>query len=368
MPTKSKIAYLMHVDWNWIKQRPHFLYEELTKYYHVDLFYVDKLFNKDRNKNSYEVYSNSKVNKFKKIPLSGRFRALQYIEKFLNSQSIHLLNNYDYIWITSPLMLDFISLDQVDNKIVIYDCMDNFLGFYEGTNKVDRLKPLEIALIKRSDFVFCSSGYLKHKIISLYRNYLRSDPIVINNGISSSLYRQHEIVDKSKIKENAMINLTYIGTIGEWIDFNSLIKVLDNFPNVTFTMIGPVDVKVPEHSRINFIGVVRHNELVHYASKAHALIMPFKLTELVRAVDPVKIYEYIYFNKPILAINYEEMYKFLPFVNLYNNDAQLISLVNKIINEDYMKFSKEHIFQFLNKNTWNLRCKSIVRILKGEAK
>lgn len=358
----------MHVDWNWIKQRPHFLYEELTKYYHVDLFYVDKLYSKNHNKNSYDVYSDSKVKKIKKLPFSGKQKALQYIEKKMNRQSIQLLHNYDYIWITSPLMLEFISLDQIENKKVIYDCMDNFLGFYEGTNKVERLKTLEISLIKRSDVVFVSSRYLKQKIISLYRHYLRPDPIVVNNGISPSMYRQRSVVETNEAKEEGLINFTYIGTIGEWIDFNSLNIVLDRFPNVIFTMIGPLEVKVPKHPRINFIGVVSHNELVHYANKAHALVMPFKLNELVRAVDPVKIYEYIYFKKPIIAVNYEEMHKFLPFVNLYSNDSELISLVNKIINEEYMKFSDEDIFQFLNKNTWDIRCKSIVSILKGATK
>ena len=35
----KKILYLMHVPWGWIKQRPHFIAENLSKYYKVNVFY-----------------------------------------------------------------------------------------------------------------------------------------------------------------------------------------------------------------------------------------------------------------------------------------------------------------------------------------
>src|SRR3954471_3757692 len=30
-PLKHRILYVMHVDWRWIKQRPHFMAEELSR-------------------------------------------------------------------------------------------------------------------------------------------------------------------------------------------------------------------------------------------------------------------------------------------------------------------------------------------------
>lgn len=128
MPTKSKMAYLMHVDWDWIKQRPHFLYEELTRYYSVDLFYIDKMYGSEagRNRNSRDVFSESKVRTLKKLPLSGKFKGLRTIEWVMNRSIHQSLNQYDYIWVTSPLLLDFVSLDHLEDKVVIYDCMDDF--------------------------------------------------------------------------------------------------------------------------------------------------------------------------------------------------------------------------------------------------
>ena len=35
----KKILYVMNVEWNWIKQRPHFIAEGLSKNYHVEVLY-----------------------------------------------------------------------------------------------------------------------------------------------------------------------------------------------------------------------------------------------------------------------------------------------------------------------------------------
>ncbi len=357
----------MHVDWNWIKQRPHFLYEELTNFYSVDLFYIHKLYDKNRGEISNFRYTqgHSQINTFKKIPLSGRFRGLQFFEKMLNYRLIKLLQQYDYIWITSPIILDFVSLELLKDKVVIYDCMDDFLGFYTGSKNFDRLKQLEIDLVKRADILFSSSEYLNGIIISRYKDFLKTSPNVINNGVSRDLLVHDGPTENLRTTKFATLNLIYIGTIGDWIDFDLILKVLYQIPEVVFTMIGPIDTKVPSHSRLNFIGAVDHDKIKNYAATATALVMPFKLNELVKSVDPVKIYEYIHFQKPIFAINYDEMVKFLPFVNLYTNVNDFINLILKLKDGTMETYSKKEAEEFLNRSTWDLRCKKIVEILEG---
>ncbi|MGG4394309.1 hypothetical protein ABEX25_08335 [Paenibacillus thiaminolyticus] len=365
---QSRMAYLMHVDWNWIKQRPHFLYEELTKHYCVDLIYINKLYDKQKKKinNSRNVYSDSTVDTLNKLPLSGRSGFLKRIERLINRKSINLLSRYEYIWITSPIILEFVSLDLFPGKTVIYDCMDDFLGFYNNPKEIERFRSLEITLVQRADIVFSSSTYLKNKMVSSYQDYLRASPIVINNGISSALCEQRSVaaINKQVSKKNKL-ELIYIGTIDKWIDFELIINILNQIPNVVFTMIGPVNTKIPSHSRLYFVGVVEHNKLANYANEADALVMPFKLNELTRAVDPVKIYEYIHFNKPIFAINYEEMHKFQPFVSLYSDEAELYRLVMHLQSGSFKMYSEDEAQKFLSKSTWEVRCKQIVDVLKG---
>lgn len=367
MPTKSKMAYLMHVDWDWIKQRPHFLYEELTRYYSVDLFYIDKIYDEHSggNRNSRNVHSKSALHTLKKLPLSGRFPALRQVERLLNWKVIQSLDQYEYIWITSPLLLDFISLELLNEKKVIYDCMDDFLGFYPGFNVLDRFRELEIRLVKRADLVITSSEYLKNKMVKSYGEYMKSDPIVLNNGISTSLLKDDGAVAEENTPSSNLLNLMYIGTIGAWMDFDILLCLLDRLPDCVLTLVGPVETMVPSHPRIRCAGTVKHDELADYARKADVLIMPFVLNELVRAVDPVKIYEYISFGKPIVAIDYDEMHKFLPFVHLYSSENELISSITQVREGNLAVHDREQAMKFLKASTWEERGKRIVRILEG---
>lgn len=362
-----KIAYLMHIDWDWIKQRPHFIYEELSKYFEVDLFFVHKFYDRQKKTNIRNVHSkSSKVNRIRKMPFSGRFKSMQWIERTINSRIIHSFNDYDIIWITSPLILDFIPLEQFHNKTVIYDCMDDFFGFYNSPKRRVKMQSIETALIQRADVIITSSAYLKHKLISFYQGSVKAVPIVINNGISLAMIQADKYLTKgeSLVCVTNFLNLMYIGTIGEWIDFELILSVLDQIHDVMFIMIGPVITKVPKHPRINYIGIVEHDKIDKYALNANAFIMPFKLNELVRSVDPVKIYEYIHFHKPIIAIDYGEMHKFSTFVNLYSNETEFLELILELQNENHIMYSESDALNFLNANTWDIRCEQIKTVLE----
>ncbi|MEC0258401.1 glycosyltransferase family protein [Paenibacillus lautus] len=248
--------------------------------------------------------------------------------------------------------------------------MDDFLGFFSGFDGIRRLKQLEVGLMKRADVVFTSSSYLREKMKSIYRFELKDPPNLVNNGISSTLFERGgngNFGNIGVLKTGGFLNIMYMGTVGEWIDFDIIINILREKPNVKFTIIGPIDTKVPRHSRINYVGPVEHNQLPDYALLADALIMPFRLNELVRSVDPVKIYEYIFFQKPVFAINYKEMHKFLPFVTLYSNKEELLQLVEDLQDGKAEVHSKAEIITFLKQNTWDVRCKQIVSILEGDS-
>lgn len=220
-------------------------------------------------------------------------------------------------------------------------------------------------MVKRADRVITSSEYLRNKMISSYREYLTSEPFVVNNGISLSIMKKNEKASYLKSENNNLLNLMYIGTIGKWMDFDLILRVLDQVPECMFTLVGPVEANVPSHPRIQCAGTVKHDQLSGVAQTADALVMPFMLNELVRAVDPVKMYEYIYFNKPILAIDYAEMQKFKPFVHLYSEENELINLVKKVLDNKIERYSHTDAMNFLRNNTWENRCKHIVRILEG---
>jgi hypothetical protein len=87
--------------------------------------------------------------------------------------------------------------------------------------------------------------------------------------------------------------------------------------------------------------------------------MPFIVNRLIEAVDPVKLYEYIAFGLPSLAPRYAETERFVPFVNLYNDTDDAITITETLLAKSYSEKSVENREKFLLANSWKKRSTQI---------
>ena len=93
------------------------------------------------------------------------------------------------------------------------------------------------------------------------------------------------------------------------------------------------------------------------------LIMPFVVNDIVRFVDPVKLYEYIAFGKCIVSIYYPEIERFRDFVFFYRTPEEYRKLLDKLTESGFPpKYTDVQRENFLKENTWNMR----YNILKKE--
>jgi len=353
----KKMAYIMHVDWNWIKQRPHFLAEHLTDYYDLDIFYIKNYAIKGLIKNQAKV----NIYKLNKIPLSGKIPFLRKIEKSINKKVLNKVysSDYDYIWISSPIILGFIDLERLQNKKIVYDCMDNLLEFYKEGIIRQYLHEAEKKLLGKAKVIFTSSEQLKKVIVNKGVN---KEAIVLNNGIEPESLLKLSIVNIVNKKRN-LFNIVYFGTISKWFNFNLLLELLEIHKDIMFTLIGPTDILVPKNERIRYIGAVEHSKLQEYALEADAFIMPFILNDLILSVDPVKVYEYIAFMKPTFVIRYNETEKFKDFVYLFDALEDLSRMINTVKKEAKYISNEVEVKKFIEKNSWSQRTKEVKCIL-----
>ncbi|NOV00275.1 glycosyltransferase [Paenibacillus planticolens] len=355
----KKIAYIMHVDWRWIKQRPHFIAEELSKWYEIDVFYIANF----RRKMLVPAQTSPTVclaGFFIKLPFSARSSIVKFIENRINRRTQKKLNNshYDWVWITSPVVLDFVNINLTKN--VIYDCMDDVLAFPQKGKIIDLLKRNELLLLNKSSVIIASSNDLKRKLH--VRGY-KGEITVINNALNRSFIQEYPYEQNQVELVEKKFRLAYFGTISKWMDMNMLERLLQNIPNIEIILIGPLEIKLPKHGNLIYISPVAHSELKRLCSNTDAFIMPFIINDLILSVDPVKIYEYLSFGKPVVAINYDETKKFLPYISLYNNYEQLEELILNIINNKYVTQDRINVNKFLQKNCWDSRAFEIHKLL-----
>ena len=369
---KNKMLYLMHVPWAWIKQRPHFFAEYLNIDFDLKVFYKKPLKVPNRNliQKSNEIISISSffIIPFQRLPFFKRFKNFEIINNFLIKLQLPSIEYFDFVWITSWSMYTLIEKKLPLTTKLIFDCMDDELEFPDikiNKNILSNALSKEREIMKRADVVFCSSEYLKNKI--LLRSGVKREIIVVNNGIGIPIYNEllnyqsQQVLNKINELENVFL---YVGSVSSWFDFESLLFVLEKDIRVNFVLLGPSDIKIPNHERLHHLGVVDRDDLFKLIKNVKCLIMPFKLNELIKSVNPVKIYEYIHMNKPIIATRYMETEVFSDYIYLYNGKVEFLNNVTGIINEKLLtKKSLKENRNFTIQNTWEVRYKLVQKSL-----
>ncbi len=358
---RKKILYLMHVDWDWIKQRPHYMAEHLFKYYELLVVCPYNISRVQLTKND---RTGMKVRPIPHIPFQKNFRAIFVLDNFLMKIYIRYLLrtfNPEYVWITFPDL--YKSLPSNHNCKIIYDCMDNAGEF--STHKdinADRVK-IEIDLIKHASIIFASSENLMRVLND--REYCKHKMMLIRNAFDGI---QLPIASSGEHSINKNIyKICYVGTVSSWFDFDSLRFCLQYLDNIEFHIIGPVDNCIDKkiHERIIFHGSVNHDNLYLYIKDFDCMIMPFVLNNLILSVDPVKLYEYVNFNKPIITIFYDELKRFSKYVSFYSTKKELLDLITGMIKVGFInKYTEHERAKLLEENSWDVRMHTIMQCLE----
>lgn len=351
---QKRMLYLMHIDWNWIKQRPQYIEECLEDNYVVTVFCP-------RNYRLKEYNDKKNMRVFYSIPFIRRFRCLWKIDEFRKSRIVRRLIKGikpEYIYSTHPEFGRMIPCSY--GGVVIYDCMDDMLAFQSKKSYVERAEKQENSMVERADIVLASSERLKSVLAQRYPDSSHKLELV-RNGYGG------EIVQVSQKSKEQKFTLCYFGTISHWFDFEFIMRSLDDFPDLMYKLIGPIETgtSIPKHERLIYIPPVKHEELEKETEMVDGFIMPFKINDLILSVDPVKLYEYINFGKDILCVEYPEIKRFESFVYFYNTYEEFYQQIEKMKMAQDRKYTNEERILFLSKNDWKHRAETIMTLVNN---
>lgn len=355
---KKKILYLMHVDWHWIKQRPHFLAEELSANFDVLVAYPHN------NRRSNLV--RNKTNLFRvsmwSLPFS-RFKAISFINTCIKSLyfwGLILIYRPSVVWFTFPTLLPQMGLRLLKNKVIVYDCMDDAPEFKSSDIQRQHILYKERELLGCADIVLVTSENLRNKLLE--RGAPAHTLALVRNAFGGAIYDETSSIFVSD-KPQDVFKILYIGAISDYLDFEVLLHCINSIEGVEFHFFGPVTVDVPAHARLIFYGAVEHVRLAARVQQFDCFVMPFILNELVQGVDPVKLYEYINFNKNIICPYYTEIDRFSEFVLFYKNRDEFVAAIRTLSNNNELKYNSIQRRLFLENNSWAVRAAKTTKLL-----
>lgn len=150
--------------------------------------------------------------------------------------------------------------------------------------------------------------------------------------------------------------LLYFGSLwGEWFDWDKILYVA-NHCNCEINLIGdynPIQDKLRDMPKnVHFLGLKKQDILPAYLAYSDIALLPFKNCEIGKYVSPLKIFEYIAMNKPVLATPLDDI---LGYPNVFASDvcAQWAKAVEQT-------WEIEDASVFVSQNNWYARCNTIV--------
>lgn len=354
----KRILYYSLVDWDWIKQRPQFIALGLAEHgLDVRVVYLWQYRRKNLKKINPEKLALRPV--YRIPPFGGRFNIINTINKWLVRRQLEWEVAHfqpDAIWLSHPSQYEDIPGDYFGQ--IIYDCMDDYNVLGALPQSREKICRLEESLCARANLIFVSSSFLYKKICSLNPDII-SRVHLIRNGCNGKLF------PRISRRHDKKLCVGYVGTIAEWFDFNLIIESLEKISNLEYYLIGPICIKnAPIHERIHYLGTIAHDNLFYAVKEMDCMVMPFRLVDIVKAVDPVKLYEYISWQKKIVAIDYPEIRSFSKFIWTYTNVEDYCSLLTQLWDMPEPFFSEEEAVCFLEKNNWLYRVEEILQLLE----
>ena len=256
------------------------------------------------------------------------------------------------VMVTSPELWPWVR-PALDDRTLVYDCMDDALAFAQDDGVRALKTSWERELIARSQLVVCSSEELAARAAA--RGAAATHTTVVPNGWDDEAF---PVQPSTPLPRDGMLELAYFGTIAAWLDVDALHALAALHPGISVRLIGPGDEGAL--AAVNGLRVeppVAHHKLAQAVASAHALLLPFRVDELTRGVDPVKLYEYIALGKPIASAHWPGLDRFAGFVTFYEGVDALVSLFRD--RSIAAAPGRERRAAFLSPQSWHARARAL---------
>ena len=145
----------------------------------------------------------------------------------------------------------------------------------------------------------------------------------------------------------------YFGHLTEkWFDWDLVIRAARAHPDWQFELAGhqePADLKLPEN--VSLLGLLGHAELASLSRRWSFAIIPFKVSALGEAVDPIKVYEYLHLGLPVLSSYMPQMRNY-PATVISESSEDFLALLPTMVD---VSLDPETVRPWLEVNRWEDR-------------
>lgn len=214
------------------------------------------------------------------------------LSRFMQAQFPDL--NESVVLTTIPIVADLLERVQVHRWV--YYCVDDF-SVWPGLDS-KTLRRMERKLIAGADRIVAAGDNLAARVKGLGR-----DAQVISHGIDVGFWRVHEAAcDQLQTLQPPVV--LFWGLIDRRLDLDYLRALDGRMQRGTIALVGPeedADPALTGLARVRRLGRCGFEQLPAMAAEAAVLVMPYADLPVTRAMQPLKLKEYLATARPVVS-------------------------------------------------------------------
>jgi len=255
-----------------------------------------------------------------------------------------------------------------DNPRVIYDFVDDIDVFYGDRDQIVRGHDY---LLKNAYIVLATAN----KLVEEAKHY-RPDVIYCPNGVVYDHFaraaRNEFSTPPDDIAPIVDLNqpiIGYYGALARWFDYDLLKQVALSRPHYRFVLIGPdydgtlQKTDLLHIPNILWLGVKPYKELPHYLQYFDVATIPFVVNEITHATSPLKLFEYMAGEKPIVITPMRESMSYAGVLIAENAEEFALQLDNALVKKNNAEY-RLLLRKVALENTWDERARILLEALE----
>lgn len=184
-------------------------------------------------------------------------------------------------------------------RLVVYHVVDDFAAFSDAP--AAQIATLEKRLAHRADIVIASSD-------ALYERFRRrARTVLVRHGVERAHFAR--ALDPSTAIPDEATRwpkpiLGFFGLIADWVDLDLVGAVARAFPQGTVALVGEATTELSPLAgldNVRLVGRRPYDELPRWCKAFDVALMPFRVSPLTLAANPLKVREYLAAGLPVVS-------------------------------------------------------------------
>ncbi len=282
-----------------------------------------------------------------------------HLKEFIHTYNISLS---DYclgalVELPHPYWIPLITELQQAGANVIYELIDDWetalgQGWFSRST--------ELKIIQSANGLSATAPKLKDHL-----EYISQKSVtLLPNAVNLQLFDKKKIHKRPADLPQSKFVIIYTGALyGNWFDWDLLIAIAKSYPQASVVVIGDYRGQCPVViPNLHFLGLKPQQNLPAYLAFTDVAIIPWKFNEITNATSPLKLYEYLAMNIPVVAPDLTPLHN-IPFVYLSKDKDAFINNIDLAIKKH---IDQKQVEEFISSNSWESRVNQLVHLFGFE--